>query len=94
MILKKRIFYLLVLLVISISVFAFNYSPDTWTTCLDETAAFADGTSAPVTGYCNWVGTGIQDGQEVDLTQCQSSSGGFGEANCTGNSIYYFADVQ
>ena len=90
---KKKLYSIVALLFVTYSVWAYSYNPDTYTSCLDDTAQFQDGTQAPVTGYCNITGSGIMDGVEVTLKKCESSSVGPGGANCTGNSVNYVPDI-
>lgn len=82
---KSKLLIGMLLLTFSISLWAFNYRPDTWSTCLDDTAEFLDETEAPVTGYCTIDGTGFIENSEVDITRCKPEGGLWDEPNCTGN---------
>lgn len=84
MINKSKLLIGIILLTFSISLWALSYSPDTWSTCLDETATYLDGTPAPLSGYCNVVDTAIIENNEVEITQCQPSGAIFAP-RCSGN---------
>ena len=76
----------MLLLTFSISLLAFSYRPDTWSTCLDDTATYLDRTEAPVSGYCNIVGTQVIEGSDVDIMNCEHTGSMFAP-DCTGNGI-------
>ncbi len=86
---RKFSIFTVVCVVVSFSAYAFSYMPDTWSTCMDDTAQFQDGTSAPAGGNCNDVGSGIVDGVVVNMLQCQSQAGNspLDGGSCTGNSV-------
>ena len=85
-IMKKKIYVLMTMLFVSYSVYSFVYRPDTWTTCLDESATFLDGAEASVTGSCVYVGQRMEEGFLVDVTQCRLPGEGM-STNCTGNGV-------
>jgi len=80
---KSKLLIGMLLLTFSISLLAFSYRPDTWSTCLDETAIYLDGTEAPLIGYCDFAGYEWMENHEVETTKCQPT--GSDEPNCPGN---------
>jgi hypothetical protein len=81
---KSRLLIGTILLTFSLSLWALSYSPDTWSTCLDDSAEYFDGTPAPLSGYCNVVDTAIIENNEVEITHCQSSRA-MSAGRCTAN---------
>lgn len=84
---KKVSVLIFACVVLGFSAYAFSYMPDTWSTCMDDTAQFQDGSPAPASGHCNPNGTGIVQGVVVDMMQCQSQSAMGSSGSCTGNSV-------
>ncbi len=90
---RKTFLLMSAVTLVSFSAWAFGFQPDSYTTCLDNSATFLDGTQAPATGSCNITGEQwIEFEQDVmTITECQSAGPGVA-GDCTGNGALH-ADV-
>ncbi|MFY0594174.1 hypothetical protein [Roseivirga sp.] len=84
---KKKIYSSSVLMLLSMGVFAFGYSPDIWSYCMDGTAQYLKGEKAPLTGYCVIIGEREIENNTVYISKCKHEGGMFDDPTCTGNGV-------